>query len=119
MGGDFPPPCMASAHGTSMACRGKHPAHTHGAHSMSTVATVEVLPSGAQRHGEHVPQSANCSQFGCQCSTRRAGASWHAVTREEERPCATSSACNVAPTEQAHVWRAERVFGEDPAHQCS
>ena len=50
MGGDFPPPCMACARGTTVARRGEHPAHTLGAHSASTITLTEVVPTGAQGH---------------------------------------------------------------------
>ena len=44
---DFPPPCMAGAHGTAVVRRGEHPARTYGAQSMGTVAPTEVVPRGA------------------------------------------------------------------------
>ena len=77
VGSDFPTLCMAGVCDTTLTYKGKHLAHTHGAHSANIFSLVERVPCGTQ---------------------------WHEEARESmchSAPIACSSALTVAPIEQA------------------
>ena len=50
VGSDFPTSSMAGMRDKAVARRGEHRVCTHGAHSMGTVAPLEMVPCGTHWH---------------------------------------------------------------------